>query len=433
MTKKELKAKIRAKQKEYRELNSKIMASRSIEEVRSIEDSLKKIRDDLDELEAQLDEMDDKGEPDPDNGARSLNPMLTFRNANKNVRGADGLTQIASITLRNGTAASNSVESLALRSSESMITRVVGNRTPLDLGKYVRGMVTGNWENAPEERSAFTTTATGVIIPQVCSAEIIDTARNISLFASAGVPVIPMPEGNLTIARVKNDPVFSFKPEGEEQADRNDFELDGVELTAKTCYGYAYVSLEAIHSARNLADIIRRVFSQAMADAIDIGMLYGQSANQAAAPKGIMNDPEVNTITATNEGYSDFVKAIGAVRRANGTPSVMGINADTEEILSLMQDANKQPLNAPKSVEELTRIVSNQLKHDASKGSDALVFDPKAMVIGMQNNIVIRMFQDSDYCVKNGMVGFQIYCMLDSVAIRPSHISKITGIGKANE
>ena len=66
-------------------------------------------------------------------------------------------------------------------------------------------------------------------------------------------------------------------------------------------------------------------------------------------------------------------------------------------------------------------------------GSDAIVFDPNAMLIGMQNNIVIRMFQDTDYCIKNGMVGFQIFAMLDSAAVRPTHIAKIVGLKSADQ
>ena len=42
--------------------------------------------------------------------------------------------------------------------------------------------------------------------------------------------------------------------------------------------------------------------------------------------------------------------------------------------------------------------------------------------------MVFRMFQDTDYCIKHGAVGFQIYAMLDCAAVQPKHIAKITGI-----
>ena len=416
MTKLELKKAIRAKEKEYRELLKRSDASQDVTEVRSIGDQLQSIIDELDELKTQLDELEDQEESE-----RSLNP---FNNA---------------VELRNGrtvfsTGGAVKSDGLALRNGDSMLSRCTDKSGKnLDLGKYVRGIVTGNWDNATEERSAMTIGSLGAVIPEVLSARIIDTARNISLFTSANVPVYPMESNNLTIARVASDPVFKFKEESAD-GDEVNFSLDSVELNAKTAYGHAYVSLEAIHSAKNLGQILNNVFAQAIADAIDKGLLYGQynattHSYDTFAPSGIMNDTDVEEIEATNNGYDDFIKAIGAVKRNNGTPTVLGINAVTDELLNLYTDGNGVYQTAPESVQNLKRIVSNQLAYDETDGSDALVFDPEAIAIGIQKNVVVRMITDSDYCIKNGMVGFQVYAMLDGKAVRPTHIAKITGIG----
>ena len=428
MTRKEIKAQIRAKNKEMRELQNKAAVSQDVEEIRSISESLAKLRNDLDELEAQLDDLDED--------ERSAVPENAELRGADAVRTAYGATAVRSFNVGSGTVSApetvNGVDTLALRSNETLVSRLSeAERKPLDLGKYVRGAVTGDWTDAVEERSAFTTSTTGVIIPKVLSAQVIDKARNISLFTAAGVPVIPMETNNVTIARVAEDPEFGFKEELAE-AEESSFSLEPVELKAKTAYGYAYCSLETIHSAKNLTDILYQVFSQAFADMCDRGMLYGQlTALQTAAdyaPAGIMNDTDVHEIEATNNGYVDFIKAIGAIRRANGTPSVVGMNAATEEFISLLTDANGQILEEPKAFAALTKVISNQLAEDAENGSDALVFDPKAMIIGFQNRMVFRMFQDTDYCIKHGAVGFQIYAMLDCAAAQPKHIAKITGI-----
>ena len=416
MTRKEIKDQIRAKEKESREIRDKVAASHDLEEIRSLGETLRKLRDDSDELEAQLDELEESGHYD-----RSDIPE------NAEYRGADAVRAAYAA----GSDVISGVDTLALRSNEKFASRLSqADRKSLDLGKYVRGAVTGDWTNAVEERAAFTTSTTGVIIPKVLSANVIDKARNISLFTSAGVPIVPMSTNNLMIARVSQDPEFAFKEELAE-ADESSFELEPVELKAKTAYGYAYCSLETIHSAQNLTDILYQVFSQAFADMCDRGMLYGQTANGSLvnyAPAGIMNDADINEIEAQNIGYTDFIKAIGVIRRANGTPSVVGMNAATEEYLALLTDANRQILEEPKAFAALEKVVSNQLKEDAENGSDALVFDPKAMIIGFQNRMVFRMFQDTDYCIKNGAVGFQIYAMLDCTAVQPKHIAKITGI-----
>lgn len=418
MTRKEIKDQIRAKEKEAREIRDKVAASHDLEEVKSLGETLTKLRNDIDELEAQLDELEESGYFD-----RSDIPE------NAEFRGADAVRTAYGAAAGSGVV--NGVNTLALRNDEKFASRLSqADRKPLDLGKYVRGAVTGDWTNALEERAAFTTSTTGVIIPKVLSANVIDKARNLSLFTAAGVPIVPMDTNNLTIARVAQDPVFAFKEELAE-ADESSFELEPVELKAKTAYGYAYCSLETIHSAQNLTDILYQVFSQAFADMCDRGMLYGQIASGSLvdyAPAGIMNDADIHEIEAQNVGYADFIKAIGAIRRANGTPSVVGMNAATEEYLALLTDANRQILEEPKAFAALEKVVSNQLKEDADNGSDALVFDPKAMIIGFQNRMVFRMFQDTDYCIKKGAVGFQIYAMLDCAAVQPKHIAKITGI-----
>lgn len=297
------------------------------------------------------------------------------------------------------------------------------------LGSVVRGMVTGKWDN-PELKNVVTTTSSGTLIPSVLSAQIIDQMRNLSLFTAAGVPVVPMESNNLTISRVKTDPTFSFKAEGEEAAESS-FELDGVELRAKTAYGYAYVTLEAIQSSRNLDAILRQVFAAAMANSIDVGMLYGQKNGEgfdSFAPSGIMNDTDILTIPSGDTvSYDDIVKAAGAIRRVNGVPAAWAVNAAIDESLDLLKDLNGQYLAPPASMGTMKKIVSNQLAYDETNGSDGLVFDPAAMIIGLQNSLVIKLIED-EKCLKNGLVGFQIYSMLDCKTTRPKAICKITGM-----
>lgn len=348
---------------------------------------------------------------------RAFNPLATYsyRNSNSNISSNDELGTIA------------------LRSKDKLIDtlKLTSEERNLDIGKYIRGVVTGKWDGAEAEKRALTTTATGVMIPTVLGAQIIDYARNISLFSSANVPMIPMDSNNITISRIKSDPVFKFKEEGEEGGESS-LELESVDLKSKTCYGYAYVSLEAIESSKNLSQTIINTFSSAIASAIDKGMLYGQyngSSYDDFAPKGIMNDIDINSVEFTpSEGYDAFIKAIGKIKRANGIPSTYCMNADTEEMLDLLKDSNGKYLEKPNSVNELSKIVTNQLNSDEGKGNDALVFDSNSIIIGMQKTINIDMFTNTDECIKKGLVGFRIYSMLDCVATQPKKICKITGI-----
>lgn len=432
MTKKEIKDKIREKKKLMNELNVRVQESNDLEEVRSANVTMTKYQNDIMDLEAKLDELEERSNTPDNDDYFQAQPPKNAQRVNGEVRSTygGGSFKIGQ-GYETGSGKPSGIDTLALRSDESMVDRLPADqKRSLDLGKYVRGAVTGNWDNAAEERSAMSTSTVGTIIPEVLSARIIDKARNLSLFTAAEVPIIPMTSNNLTIGRVATDPVFAFKEELAE-ASESSFTLDSVQLNAKTAYGYAYVSLEAIHSASNLSDILFQVFSQAFADMCDRGMLYGQKYNGSLvdyAPAGIMNDTDIHTVEATNVRYNDFIRAIGKIKKANGNPTVVGMNAATEELLSLLVDSNGQVLEVPKAFADLKKVVSNQLVEDENDGSDALVFDPKAMVIGFQNRLVFRMFQDTDYCITHGAVGFQLYAMLDCVATQPKHIAKITGI-----
>lgn len=403
MTKLEILSKRMEVKKKKSEFRSKLVSA-TTEEMRSIEEELGKLEIEERQLlqeEANLINDGLEGEV-----REKLNPM-------------------------GGVSTKTNNKGIVLRSKDKFIDRVNVSEEErnLDLGKYIKGIVTGNWTGAEAEKRAMMTTATGVLIPEVLSANIIDLARSKSLFTEAGVPIIPMETDNITISKVKTDPVFKFKKEGE-AATESSMELDSVTLKSKMVYGYAYVSLEAIKSSKNLESVILNSFSQAIAQGIDQGMLYGQyngTTFDDFAPSGIMNNTNINVIEAVaSSGYDSIVKAIGKVKASNGDPSVMGINAQTEELFSLLKDTTGQYIAPPKAVENLKQIVSNQLKHDDTEGSDGLVFDPNAMIIGIQENVNIKLIDSDTESIQKGLVCFRIYSMLDCVTLLPKNITKIT-------
>lgn len=402
---------------------SDISKAKTNKELDEIDFDLRKMDYEIKDIEQKIEQEDPAARSLNDGVAQGeFNPLATYRkkttepnNKEKNKEKRDIKT-----------------DTIFLRSGESFLKKIKINEDErnLDLGKCIRGLVLGEWDGAEKEYRALMTSATGIIIPKVLSAEIFDTARNLSLFTSADVPILPMESDNVSIARMKNDPTFKFKEEGKE-AEESTFELEKVELKSKMCYGYAYVSLEAIKSSLNLKQIMVMAFSGAIAEAIDQAMLHGQyngSSYDNFAPKGIMNDEFINSINAEGmNGYDAIIRAIGKVRKNNGIASVYGINSDTEEALSLLKDSDGKYLAPPRAVDNLKQIVSNQLKND-SNGNEAIVFDPNAMIIGIQENINIQMIDNTDECIKKGLVAFRVYSMLDCVAVKPKNICKIVNL-----
>ena len=308
------------------------------------------------------------------------------------------------------------------------ILKVYENKDNLDLGKYVRGALTGSWHGAEKEMNEFKALSTGtgqVLIPQSLSAEILAKVINKSLIYRSNVPIVDMPSGNLTIAKVLNNPTYGFKEELA-PATPQDATFEGVTLKGKMVYGLMQVSLEVLHSAANLSSVLMQAMSDSVADAVDKAMLFGVGTTDI---KGIFNYDTINTVAATAIDYKSFVNAVGKVRALNGQPTIMGINASTDTALNLLADTTGQPLQAPKVIENLNKIVSNNLRNNLGTGtneSEAIVFDPNALIIGNEVQFSIETSREKGF--DNGSVWLRIYSLLDMAVVRPEYITHITAL-----
>lgn len=326
---------------------------------------------------------------------------------------------------------------LFLNSAEKLVDRVERTSETVQLlntknamGETIRGIVTGKW-SSPDLKNAVTTTTSGALIPEILSAQLIDLMRNKCLFTAAGVPVYPMKSNNLSIARIASDPEFAFKAEGQPGTEGS-LSFDSVTLNAKTIYGFAYLTIEAVRSAENLDSIVKNAFAEALARAMDKAMLYGQADGEGGfdsfAPAGIWNDENIESQAAgTDAPYDVLIKARGKLLANNASPSCLAINSQTEELLQLQKDKQGRYVQMPEVIAGLQKVVTNQLVCDESAGSDALVFDPKALAIGVQDGIKVEVIND-EKALKNGLVGFRIYAMVDSAVLQPKAICKVTGL-----
>ncbi|WP_443662424.1 phage major capsid protein [Clostridium sp.] len=306
------------------------------------------------------------------------------------------------------------------------LEKVYTNKDNLDLGKYVKGALTGNWENASNEMGQFKalSTSTGtVLIPTSLSATVLAAVMNRSLIYKSGVPTVDMPNGNLTIAKVTKNPTFGFKEELA-TVEPQDATFEGVQLKGKMIYGLVKVSLEVLHSAANLSEILLQAMSDSIASSIDTAMLYGSDVNGI---KGIFGTEGINSVEAAAVNYIPFVNAVGKIRQANGEPTILGINATTDTALNLLADTTGQPLNAPKVIDSLNRIVSNNLRNNLGTGLDegeAMVYDPNSLIIGNQVKFMFETSREKGF--DDGSVWLRVYSLLDMAVVRPTGITHIT-------
>lgn len=299
------------------------------------------------------------------------------------------------------------------------------NTENLELGKYLRGMVTGNWENASKEMNQFKAlnTSTGTtLIPRPLASQIIDIARNNMVLAD--IPIIPMETNNLTIAKIVEDPKFGYKKELG-QASLSDMTFAPIELKTKMIYGLMKISLELFHSAANIESVLKDAMAKAMAQAIDKSGLYGKGYSEEQSlyePLGITNVDGINIITDVapieTSKYTSFINGIGAITKANGTPTHMSYNSDIDTKLNLLVDTTGQPLNAPSILSSLNKKVSNNIEDNQS-----LIYDNNAIVMGLQKDISIDTSKELGFT--DGSVYFRIYAMVDFAVLKPKNVTQI--------
>lgn len=349
---------------------------------------------------------------------------------------AEGKT-VSSMNFETGssTYGENGVDGQTILTRGQSLSDLYPNKDNLSLGKYLRGAITGNWSNAEKEQNEFrslSTATASVLIPQVLSSQVIDLARNQSILFNSGVPMVPMESNNLTISKVKTDPNFEFKAEGAETTEKT-MEFEPVTLKSKTVYGLVSVTLEALESSANLEQVVRNAMAESIARTIDKACLFGSTTSE---PKGILTYEDINVQAETTglTNYSPFVKAIGSIRKANGEPTAWALNADTDELLNLLVNGDSNPLTIPPVVAGLNRMISNQLPNNEGTGTDesiSMIYDPNALLIGMQSPIRIEVSREAADAYKKGLVYLRVYAMIDIAVLRPKHITKITGLKEA--
>lgn len=299
------------------------------------------------------------------------------------------------------------------------------NKENLNLSKFIKGMVTGNWIGAEKEREEFKalSTSTGtVLVPRPLSSQIIDLARNKMVLSD--IPIIPMESNNLRIAKIASDPEFDFKKELA-VASTSDMTFEGIDLKTKMVYGLMKISLELFNSAANLETVIQNAMAQAIAQAIDKAGIYGLGYDESKSqyePLGITNNTGINVLSEVEpietSKYTSFVNGIGSITKANGTPTHIAYNSDIDTSLNLLTDTTGQPLNKPQVLNNIITTVSNSIADNES-----LIYDNNSILMGLQKNITIDTSAQAGF--NDGSIYFRVYAMIDFAVLNPKHITHI--------
>jgi HK97 family phage major capsid protein len=307
----------------------------------------------------------------------------------------------------------------------------------LRLGKIVRGLVTGEWQGAEDEKRAMsegTLTAGGHMVPTPLAARIIDRARSQTRVIQAGASTVPMDSQTLKVARQTGDPTVSWHTENAAISDSG-LTFDAVTFTAQTPPCLTVLSRELIEDATGVDDAVENAIARAIALEFDRVALYGTGS--APQPRGIANTSGV-TLTAhggANGGsisnYDLFVDGFQVLRGANFEPTGVIVAPRTETSLAKLKDTTNQPLAAPEAVRAVPRYSTTQVPVNLTTGtstdtSDAFVGQWDELMLGVRSNLEIQFL--GERYADNGQVAFLAWFRGDVQLAHPAAFNVVRGL-----
>jgi HK97 family phage major capsid protein len=318
----------------------------------------------------------------------------------------------------------------AVMPNEKMADNLKDNtHNDVDLGKLVRGVMTGSWENATKERDYLNVIQSSgdgkVLIPQRLSANIFDTARAKSAVFGK-VPVLQLINGNLTIAKVAKDPRAHFVGEGE-AIPFSDVTFAPIKLKSKILAMLVPVSEILLKDGQNVGEALHMAMAGALAEAMDNALLYGEGdgSEDTSAPKGILTYADINKATFKDSiTYTDLVKGVKPVAKANLTATNAVMPTDEYYDLLSSTNANGDFLAPPKALEGIELDGSNNVAD-----GQAVVFDRNAVIVGVSPYLMIERGYTNDQFAKLQKT-FRLYMGVDIALVNPKGVTHITKSNK---
>ena len=317
---------------------------------------------------------------------------------------------------------------------------VPGFDEPLSLGRYLRGIATGNWDGAEHERamSVATATAGGHLVPAPLSARVIDLARNATRVFQAGAITVPMTASTLKLARLTGEGTPGWKTENAAITANADLAFDAVTFTARTLTRVVTLSLELAEDADPSSDeVIARSFAAQMAVELDRAALRGTGT--PPEPRGVVNQTGVTltahgaagTVISTTTAYDWHLDAVGAVRAAGFEPNAHIQAPRTSTSLSKLREATTSAyLAPPPSMLPMltTKSVPITLTVGASTDtSEIYTAQWDQLMVGIRTDFTLLPLRER-YIADNLQYAFLAYLRADVQLAQPTAFVVDTGV-----
>jgi HK97 family phage major capsid protein len=302
--------------------------------------------------------------------------------------------------------------------------------------RYLRGLVTGDWSGAEQERalSEGTATAGGHLVPTPLSARGIDLARNATRVFTAGALTIPMTSQTLKLARLTGEGTPAWHAENAALTDA-DMVFDSITFTARTLTRLVKLSVELFDDSDPSAeDVIARSFAAQVALELDRVALRGSGT--APEPRGVLNTSGITTTTHGANGaaitnYDWWLDAKGVVMGNNFEPNAhIQAPRSSTSLAKLKEATTNAYLQPPPNM--LAMLATKQVPINLTAGtstdcSEVYTADWSQLMVGIRTEFQL-LFLRERFLADNLQYAFLAYLRADVQLAQPSAFVVDTGV-----
>lgn len=312
---------------------------------------------------------------------------------------------------------------------------VPASQRGLSLGKHLRGMITGDWRGAEQERamSGATAGAGGALLPVVYSAQVIDLARVQTQVLNAGAQIVPLSARQVIMPKWTGDPTVAFRSENGAVA-TGDGTVDKITFTAQSLAGYTTLSREIIEDT-DLSDLLAGAYAKAVAIAWDNAALFGTGT--APQPLGLKNNTNItdNAAIVTNgqtPTWDNLIDAVGSVRGRNENVTAIVYHPRNELALGKAKDGQQRYLDVPRYIADVPRLATGTIPVNETEGTSTnvcnsmFVGDFSQLYIGVRTNFSVDVHPSP--AATNGQVLMVAWMRLDVQIGRPTAFAVRKGL-----
>ena len=309
-------------------------------------------------------------------------------------------------------------------------------------GDVMFRVLRGRWPNAEVDDEARamsigTNADGGYFVPSPLSTMIIDAARAASACMSAGVQTIVMDNNTLDLSRIENDPLWTWKAELA-SASSSAPVIGRVRMQSRTVLCLIPISIELADDATpNLANTLDGLLTRSLAAELDRVMIQGGTGSPNQEPTGLLNISGLGSYTygGTIADYSWVSHGVETVQTANLAPNAMVSHPKVYGTLDRLVDTRNQPLQPPRSFENLKHYPTTNVPTDLGSPSESCAFVAKfdEAVLAVRKNLEIRVARDGTVGTVNATTDYAMFIVaamrLDFAVLRPGAFCVVKGLG----